>query len=124
MKRIIVTANPESIRAYRIDSEFLDDHFEFGVSEIEFSPESKPTPRSSSDVEHRLKEMAREINSLVTTENPDSWVFAAPLSILVNLLPLVERSVRNRLSDAKIGDLTGLPTTRIARRFAPSKAAA
>jgi hypothetical protein len=121
MKRIIITANSDSMRAFRLASTFVEDHFEFDVSEIDL-PFEAAAAWPWQDLENRLGTMGRCVDELITAEDPESWTVAAPLGVLAYLLPSVKSSVKNRLAGVKIEDLTALPASRIARRFAPSAA--
>ena len=121
LNRVVVTANLDSLRAFRLVPASRKGHLEFDVSEINPPPETAVT-HSVQDVEHRLREMARRVNELIASENPESWILAAPLCILVYLLPFVNEAVKNCLAGVKLEDMTALPAKRIARRFEPSSA--
>ena len=119
MGRVIITASSKSMRAFLIVSNFVSDHLDFELSEIDLSLNSGAAspPRKLDD---HFQEISSAINELIFSEDPGSWILAAPLSTMVHLLPLLDAPVRNRLADTKIGDLTELPINRIARRFTPS----
>lgn len=123
MKKTIVTANSQSMRAYRLTSKFKRDHFDFEAVEIDLPPDAA-SARHYQDDGHRLSEMAHSIDNLIASEEPESWSLAAPAGIFAHLLPLLSKSSKQLLCGGRKDDLVALPAKQIANRFAPSNATA
>ena len=123
MNRLVVTANPNAMRAYRLDSQYKKDHFDFEATEIDL-PDAAASAREYQNDDHRRNEVANYINDLVATENPDMWSLAAPIGFFANLLPLLNDSAKKCLHGCKTDDLVQVPAKHIAHLFAPVNAAA
>lgn len=123
MNRLVVTANPNTMRAYRLASQYRKDHFDFEATEIEL-PETAASAREYQDDDHRRNEVASYINDLVATEKPDMWSLAAPIGFFANLLPLLNDSAKKCLHGCKTDDLVRLPAKHITHLFTPGNEAA
>ena len=123
MHRLVVTANPDSMRAYRLASEYRQDHFDFEATEIDL-PDTAARARQYQDDDHRRNEVAAYINELVASEQPEMWSLAAPLGFFANLLPLLTDRTKRSLYGCRTDDLVKLPATQIAHLFAPANVAA
>ncbi len=119
MKRLIIVANHQSLRAYRLRSSFEEDQLRFELSEIDF-PTGVVARWKNLDPERRLESMARHLNRLIASEAPDSWMMAAPLETQARLLPTLEPRVKARLDGTRTDDLIARPPSRIVHLFAPS----
>ena len=118
MNRLVVTANPNSMRAYRLASQYKKDHFDFEATEIDL-PDTAAKAREYQNDDHRRNEVASYINDLVAAENPEMWSLAAPLGFFANLLPLLNDSARKCLRGCKTDDLVRVSAKHIAQMFAP-----
>lgn len=123
MNRLVVTANPDSLRAYRLASKYKQDHFDFEATEIDL-PDTAAKAREYQNDNHRRNEVAGYINDLVATEKPEMWSLAAPMGFFANLLPLLNDGARKCLRGCKTDDLVRLPAKHIAQLFAPVNAGA
>ena len=123
MNRLVVTANPDSLRAYRLASHYKQDHFDFEATEIDL-PATAAKALEYQDDDHRRNEFASCINDLVATEKPEMWSLAAPQGFFTNLLPLLNDGARKCLRGCKTDDLVRVSAKHIAQLFTPMNASA
>lgn len=123
MNRVVVVANIETLRAFRLGSTPVEDRINFNASEIDLPPDAiMKQPRQCLDF--RLEEIAGNVDQLIAAEKADSWFFIAPFGLMVTVLPLLSGTTISRLAGANSEDLANLQSTRAGSTFPPARRAA